>query len=532
MSGQMTVRAPGGSLSAEEGTNATNANAALYFVDRHARASHKDKVAFIEGNRTLTYAALAHRSAQLSRLYKDHGLQREDRAAMILLDTIEFPVIFWGSLKAGIIPIPLNTLLTAEDYELILDDSRAKAVFVSAELLEVVKPAIDRAPHLQAVFVVGESSHGYASFGAALDSCPLSTPVHANPDQCAFWLYSSGSTGRPKGIRHSHANLKATAETYGAQVLGIAPSDVVFSSAKLFFAYGLGNGLTFPMSVGATTVLSPQRPTPQTVFQVMAETQPTVYCAVPTLYAALVAAMEQGIPPGLGRLRRCISAGEALPERTGQSWSRLTGVEILDGVGSTEMLHIYLSNVPGDVVYGSCGVPVPGYELRLVAEGEDDVVGGDVGELLVKGPSATLGYANEANGGGSHSARDWIRTGDLYQRRIDGRFVCRGRKNDTFKVSGIWVSPLEIEEAILAHPSVLEAAVVAAKDEHGLEKPKAFVVLKGEVDAGEFERALKEHVKETIGKWKYPRWIEILDQLPKTATGKVQRHKLRQHVGD
>ena len=529
----MTVRTPGGFLApAGRDDTATNANAALYFVERHAQASHRGKVAFIEGNRTLTYAALAHRSGQLSQLYRKHGLQPGDRAAMIVLDTIEFPIIFWGSLKAGIIPVPLNTLLTVEDYELILNDSRAKAVFVSAEVIEVVQPAIDRCPDLQAVFVVGEYEHGYVSFDADLQSCASSPSVHADADQCAFWLYSSGSTGRPKGIRHTHANLRATADTYGAQVLGITSGDVVFSSAKLFFAYGLGNSLTFPMSVGATTVLSPQRPTPQTVFQVMAETQPTVYCGVPTLYAALLAAMEQATPPSLDRLRRCVSAGEALPERIGQSWSMLTGVEILDGVGSTEMLHIYLSNVPGDVVYGTAGVPVPGYELRLVAEGGGDVAAEDMGELLVRGPSATIGYANETNDGGSTIARDWIPTGDFYQRRADGRFVYRGRKNDTFKVSGIWVSPLEIEEAIAAHPDVLEAAVVSAKDENGLEKPKAFVVLNRKVDTMQFERELKEHVKQAIGKWKYPRWIEILEQLPKTATGKIQRHKLREHAGD
>jgi 4-hydroxybenzoate-CoA ligase len=509
-----------------------NGNSALYFVDRHILGFRGDKVAFVEGNRTLTYGRLAFQSGQLSHLYERHGLQPEDRAALIVLDTLEFPIIFWGSLKAGVIPIPLNTLLPSDQYEFILNDSRAKALFVSRDLLGAAKQAIDRSPYLKAIFVIGEGDHDYSPFSSALAACESRPAVNVAEDSCAFWLYSSGSTGKPKGVRHVHSSLKATADTYGAQILGIDSRDIIHSSAKLFFAYGLGNAMTFPMSVGATTALSPVRPTPESVLQVMAATRPTIYCGVPTLYAALLAAIEDASVPGLDRLRRCISAGESLPEELGQRWHGRTGVEILDGVGSTEMLHIYLSNTPGKPIYGTSGQPVPGYELRLVDEDGRDVGIGEIGELLVKGPSAADGYWNQREKTRSTFEGNWTRTGDKFELRADGRFIYRGRNDDMFKVSGIWVSPFEIESAISSHPDVLEVAVVSHLDDNGLEKPKAFVVLKNHVDAEQFALVIKEYVKEKVGKWKYPRWIQIVDDLPKTATGKLQRFKLRQGMGN
>jgi 4-hydroxybenzoate-CoA ligase len=512
--------------------NETNGNAACYFVDRHATGRIADKAAFIEGAFTLTYGELAEQSGKLAGLYAAHGLQPEDRAAMIALDTIEFPIIFWGSLKAGIVPAPLNTLLTAENYEIILKDSRAKALFISAELLGSLEPVIARCDFLKAVFVIGETEHRYLSFAKELGKHAPSPTLDTPTDQCAFWLYSSGSTGRPKGVRHVHSSLKATVDTYGAQVLGIAPDDTVFSAAKLFFAYGLGNAMTFPMSVGATTVLCRARPTPEKVLQVIAEAKPTIFGGVPTLYAALLAAMGGRRPPGFERLRRCISAGEALPAEIGQRWAALTGVDILDGVGSTEMLHIFLSNRPGDVSYGASGIAVPGYELRLVDENNADVGDGEVGELLVKGASSSEGYWNQREKSRATFEGHWTRTGDKYERRADGRFVYCGRTDDMFKVSGLWVSPFEVEQAIVSHPAVLEAAVVAAMDENGLEKPKAFVVLKDKSDAEDLASTLKDYVKDKVGKWKYPRWVEIVEELPKTATGKIQRFKLRQASGD
>jgi 4-hydroxybenzoate-CoA ligase len=508
-----------------------NANAALYFVDRHVGAGLAEKPAFIEaadGGRRLTYGELANCSDRMADLYARHGLQREDRAVMIALDTIEFPVIFWGSLKAGIVPVPINTLLSAELYAAVLEDSRAKALFLSQELLPVVEPILKDAKHLKAIFVIGSAPHTYKSFAAELQDSATRPAVAVSPDEGAFWLYSSGSTGRPKGVRHVHGSLRHTSDTYASQVLGIRADDIVYSAAKLFFAYGLGNGMTFPMSVGATTVLLPTRPTPDAVFSILARSRPTIFYGVPTLYAALLAAMKGARPEGADALRQCVSAGEALPAEIGQRWRGTVGVDILDGVGSTEMLHIFLSNAPGDVVYGTSGTAVPGYELRLVNEHGAETAAGEIGELLVNGPSAADGYWNQRDKSRATFEGSWTRTGDKYERREDGRYIYCGRTDDMFKVSGVWVAPFEVEQALVSHPHVLEAAVIAVQDEHGLEKPKAFVVLKSEGAGDGLAESLKEHVKERVGAWKYPRWIEIVPDLPKTATGKVQRFKLRE----
>ncbi|MEW5420530.1 benzoate-CoA ligase family protein [Amorphus sp. 3PC139-8] len=511
----------------------TSGNAATYFVDRHIESGRSDKTAFIEGagnGRSITYGALATDSDKMIGLYRRHGIRREDRAVMLVLDCLEFPVIFWGSLKAGVIPIPVNTLLSADLWAAILDDSRATAVFVSSELLEAAGPILDRGD--LKVFVVGGDPGSYLDFAAELAASEPGTAINASPDECAFWLYSSGSTGRPKGVRHVHSNLKATSDTYATQVLKIREDDTVFSAAKLFFAYGLGNAMTFPMSVGATTALLAGRPTPDSVFSVLEKTRPTVFCGVPTLYAAMVASMNGTTPVGLDRLRICVSAGEALPEEVGQRWRAKAGVDILDGVGSTEMLHIFLSNAEGDICYGTSGRAVPGYELRLVDETGQDVEVGGIGELLVNGPSAAEGYWNQRDKTRSTFEGRWTRTGDKYELRPDGRLVYCGRTDDMFKVSGIWVSPFEIEQALVSHEAVLEAAVVPAHDESGLEKPRAFVVLKEGAPTAELAESLRLHVKDRVGKWKYPRWIEFVEELPKTATGKIQRFKLRALEGE
>jgi 4-hydroxybenzoate-CoA ligase len=517
-------------------------NAALYFVDRHRSGPAGAKVAFAEAGphgRTLTYDELALQSDRMAALYERHGLRREDRAIMLVLDQIEFPVIFWGSLKAGVVPVPLNTLLSAEVYHAILMDSRARALFVSAELLPTIAPALKDNPYLQTVFVIRRPGVEAAApaftwllpFAEELAASHPTGMLAASPDECAFWLYSSGSTGAPKGVRHVHGSLRYTADTYGRQVLGVLPDDVVFSAAKMFFAYGLGNAMTFPMSVGATTVLLSGRPTPDGVMAVMREMKPTIFCGVPTLYAAMLAALTGDDPDSGGRLRRCISAGEALPADIGARWARSFGIDILDGVGSTELLHIFLSNQPGDIVLGTSGTAVPGYDLRLVDERGDAVAPGGVGELLVKGASAADGYWNQRDKTRATFEGEWTRTGDKYLLRDDGRLVYCGRSDDMFKVSGIWVAPFEVEQALISHPAVLEAAVVPHKDEDGLEKPMAYVVLKPAANRDGLADALKEHVKEKIGKWKYPRWIELVGELPKTATGKIQRFKLRDAHG-
>jgi 4-hydroxybenzoate-CoA ligase len=503
-------------------------NAVTYLLDRNIEEGRADKLAYTDTVSELTYRDLQRQSCRVANLLRRLGVRREERVAMIMLDTVDFPSVFLGAMRAGIVPVPLNTLLTADQYAYVLADCRARVLFISEALLPTVKDMLGRMGDLEHVVVAGNNAHGYKKLSDELAGERDTFPTAAtHPDEPAFWLYSSGSTGMPKGVRHLHANLAATAETYARQVLGIREDDVCLSAAKLFFAYGLGNALTFPMSVGATTVLNPERPTPAVMFALMNKYHPSIFYGVPTLFAAMLNDESLKAHGGGERLRVCTSAGEALPESVGNAWKARFGVDILDGVGSTELLHIFLSNAPGDIRYGSSGRPVPGYKVRLVNESGSDVPDGEVGELLVDAPSAGEGYWNQRSKSRRTFEGHWTRTGDKYIRDADGRYTFCGRSDDMFKVSGIWVSPFEVESALITHPAVLEAAVVPEADSEGLLKPKAFVVLRAGARTDGLDEALKEHVKQKIGVWKYPRWIEAVDALPKTATGKIQRFKLR-----
>ena len=499
-------------------------NAAVDLLERNM-SDRAGKVAFIDAEGSYTFGDVADRSVRAGAALLDLGLAPGDRIALVLQDGIDFVCSFLGAIRVGVVPIPLNTLFPAQDYVYVLADSGARAAIVSEPFLPVVSEAIAASGWAGDVVVSGAGG----TLRARLEAASPDAPAHpSRADDVAFWLYSSGSTGRPKGAQHLHGSLAATAELFGQQVLGLREDDVVFSAAKLFFAYGLGNSLTHPMYAGATVVLCPSRVTPEVAFEVLGRHGVTLFCGVPTLYSALLSPQHRG-SLAAPRLRLCLSAGEALPAEIGKAWSQATGAEIVDGIGSTEMLHIFLSNRPGQVRYGTTGLPVPGYDVRLVDENGRDAGPGEIGELYVRGPSLTTGYWNQPEKTRSTFVDGWMRSGDKFELDADGYFMHRGRADDMLKVSGIWVSPVEVEAALVAHEAVLEAAVIGVEDGAGLVKTKAFVVLApGATGNQAMADALKQFIKSRLAPYKYPRAIEFVEALPKTATGKIRRHVLRE----
>ena len=509
------------------------------------------KPAFIDDTRQLSYGELAERVARLAGALRQLGLRREERILLLMQDTVDWPVVFLGALHAGVVPVAVNTLLTPDDYAYIVTHSRVRAVFASGALMPAVQAALAQAPGDVEHVVVSQPvaaqpgttpqgpSHGSGNangapqyqihdFETLLAAAPLAPAVRTLSDEIAFWLYSSGSTGKPKGVVHTHGNLWHTAELYAKPVLGIREDDVVFSAAKLFFAYGLGNGLTFPLSVGATVILMGERPTPQAVFQRLTRHRPTVFYGVPTLYASMLASPD--LPPREQvAMRVCTSAGEALPRDIGERFTRHFGCEILDGIGSTEMLHIFISNQTGQLRYGTTGKPVPGYEVQLRDDSGMPVAPGAIGDLYIKGPSAALMYWNNRDKTRQCFLGDWLKSGDKYTCDADGYYTYAGRSDDMIKVSGQYVSPVEVENILVQHEAVLEAAVIGVPDHDGLVKTKAYVVLRPgfEPDATT-GAALQSYVKQHLAPFKYPRQINFTEELPKTATGKIQRFRLRQ----
>ena len=498
-------------------------NMAADLLERHVLEGRGDRIAVIDDDGRHSYASLLERARRAASALAGLGVQPEQRVAICMLDSVDWPAAFLGAIGLGATPVALNTLLTTDDYRYLLRDSRARVLIASDALLGKLEPALVDQPALRHTVVAGTATATYPRWQALVDEAPpIAAFASTTPDDVAFWLYSSGSTGKPKGAMHLHASAIYTAALYAQPILGIRADDLVFSAAKLFFAYGLGNSLSFPFSVGATAVLLGERPTPAAVLRIFRDHRPTIFCGVPTLFAQLLA------DAGLDRrdhLRISTSAGEALPGHVGERWRERVGSDILDGIGSTEMLHIFLSNRPGDIAYGTTGRPVPGYDLDLRGDDGAAAPDGEEGSLWVRGPTACMGYWNDRARSLATFHGPWTRTGDRYIRGGDGRWTYSGRADDMLKVGGIWVSPFEVESALSSHPAVLEAAVVGHEDADGLTKPKAFVVLKTGMTATPDE--LKAHVKSSLAPFKYPRWVELVSELPKTATGKIQRFKLR-----
>jgi benzoate-CoA ligase family protein len=511
-----------------------NFNVATHFVDRHLSEGRGNKVAFECGEERVTYQQVFERVNRLGNTLKKLGVRCEERVVLLLLDTPEFAYCFFGAIKIGAVPVPLNTMLQPQEYEYILNDSRARFVIVSELLLPTLQ-AIPKASlaYLEKVIVFGKDPQGADSLQRLLDeSSPALEARPTSKDDAAFWLYSSGSTGFPKGCVHLHHDMVVSAERYAKAVLGVTENDRFFSVAKLFFAYGLGNGLYFSLAVGATSILWPGSPSPPNIYAVIERHKPTLFFSVPSNYSSLLMYQREGGPDfDLSSVRHAVSAGEALPAPLFRRFKERFGAEILDAIGSTEALHMFIANRPGAVRPGSSGQVLPGYEARIVDENGQPVADGEVGNLLIKGDSVCAYYWNQHEKTKDTIQGQWLHTGDKYYRDPDHYYWYVGRSDDMMKVKGMWVSPVEVESVLLEHPVVQEAAVIGSSDGNQLIKPAAYVVLKsGHNGSPELSEAIRRHIFSRLAPHKCPQWVEFVGELPKTATGKIQRYKLRQLV--
>lgn len=504
-------------------------NAATIFVDRHIAEGRGERLAILSGDRALTYRQLYEQVNRFGNALKALDVRIEERVAILLPDSPECALAFFGSMKIGAVAVPLNTNLTPDDYLYLLNDCRARVLVTDPAMVERLADLRSQLRFLRHILVVGDQSHGHMALDQVLQAAAAELePEQTSKDDMAFWLYSSGTTGMPKGTVHLHHDMLVECERYAVETIGLQETDVCFSVAKLFFAYGLGNGLYFPLFVGGTTVLMPDRPKPETVFETLDRHQPSVFYSVPTSYAAQLHLAEKSGRDRLGKVRMCISAGEPLPRHLFEAWQERFGVPILDGIGSTEILHIFISNRPGRIKPGSTGQLVTGYEAKIVDEDGHPVPTGAVGTLWIKGDSIAAGYWNKHEQTKRTFHGHWINTHDKFWVDEDGFFWYAGRTDDMMKVSGQAVWPADVECVLQGHPAVLESGVVGAQDADGLLKPVAYVVLKNPQAASpEMARDLQEHVKRRTAPHKYPRAVVFVDSLPKTATGKIKRYQLR-----
>ena len=507
-------------------------NAATVFVDRHLKEGRADKPAILCGDATITYKGLFENVNRFGNLLLKLGVRMEERVATILPDCHENAFAFFGAIKIGAVAIPMNPNLLPADFEYLLNDSRSQVLVIDAALLDKFNPIRKNLRYLKYIIIARGDAGNDLSFDKIMkEASPVLEPADLSKDDSAFWLYSSGTTGFPKGTIHLQHDMLVEAEYYAKQTIGLIESDVTFSMAKLFHAYGLGNGLYFSLWVGATTILMPDRPVPKALFDTIDRYKPTVFYCVPTSFAAMLHQAEQENRRSLGRVRMCVSAGEPLPKPLFESWLKHFKVEILDGIGSTEILHIFISNRPGRIKPGSTGEVVAGYEAKIVDDDNKEVGVDEVGTLFMKGDSIASGYWNKHEKSKKTFCGDWINTFDKYRKDADGFFWYEGRADDMIKVSGLYVSPAEVESILMSHPQVLESGVVGVFDNEGLMKPCAYVVLKNKADVSDtLAEELKKFVKSKTHPHKYPRFIYFVEELPKTASGKIQRFKLRERA--